>query len=235
MHRSIALWGPAKEWAEQWLFRCLGQPFQKIPTLFGWSRLAFVFSLGCSTSTGSWVYGTCCDAQRCTVRWVLQVNQSMTILTPMPPPSFARYRDSAAKGYADDNVAAGRWPEAGALQRSYDDFDESLPQGLDTPDNYIFEIRDEVTNTIVGEIWFAIVVKNGIRSAFVYDLEVHPEFRRQGHARAAFIALEPLVESLGLSSIGLHVFGHNPVAQALYSSLGYGVTGINMRKTVGKN
>ena len=47
----------------------------------------------------------------------------MTILTPMPPPSFARYRDSAAKGYADDNVAAGRWPEAGALQRSYDDFE----------------------------------------------------------------------------------------------------------------
>ena len=156
----------------------------------------------------------------------------MTILKSMPRAHYAAYRDSSARGYADDNVAAGRWPELGALQRSYDDFDESLPQGLATPDNYVLEIHDGAANAIVGSIWFAVIAKNGIRLAYVYNLEVHPEFRRQGHARATFVAMEPLVQSLGLSSIGLHVFGHNPGAQALYNSLGYGVTGINMLKAL---
>jgi hypothetical protein len=36
------------------------------------------------------------------------------------------------------------------------------------------------------------------------------------------------------SSIGLHVFGDNLGAHALYAKLGYGVTGINMLKRLGK-
>ena len=154
------------------------------------------------------------------------------MLTLMNPNAFAAYREALARAYADDNVASGRWPEEGALQRSYQDLDESLPQGLATPDHYVYEIRDDTSGAVVGVIWFAVVVKNGLKSAFVYDIEIKAEFQRQGHARAAFIALEPLVRKLGLSSIGLHVFGHNPGAQALYNSLGYGVTGVNMRKTL---
>jgi ribosomal protein S18 acetylase RimI-like enzyme len=64
----------------------------------------------------------------------------------------------------------------------------------------------------------------------VYDLAVKPEYRRQGHARRAFQALESEVAALGLSRIGLHVFSHNTGAQALYASLGYHVTGHNMTK-----
>jgi ribosomal protein S18 acetylase RimI-like enzyme len=157
----------------------------------------------------------------------------MVILAPMNPDAFVGYREAAATGYAEDNVAFGRWPKAGALQRSYEDFDESLPQGLATPDNFLYEILIKSTGAAVGIIWFAVVVKNGLRSAFVYDVEVKPEFRRHGYARAAFSALEPLVHALGLSSIGLHVFGNNSGAQALYHSLGYGITGINMLKQIG--
>lgn len=154
----------------------------------------------------------------------------MITLEPMNPDSFASYREAASSGYAHDNVASGRWPKQGALQRSYEDFDASLPQGLATPDNFLYEINSEATGATVGIIWFAVVVKNGLKSAFVYDVEVKPEFRRQGYARAAFVALEPIVKALGLPSIGLHVFGHNPGAQALYHSLGYSVTGVNMLK-----
>jgi ribosomal protein S18 acetylase RimI-like enzyme len=149
--------------------------------------------------------------------------------------SFASYRILAATGYAEENVASGRWPKEGSLERSFEDFDESLPQGLATPNNFIYEIHDEATSTVVGTIWFAVITKNGMTSAFVYDIEIKTEYRRRGHARAAFTALEALVKSLGLSSIGLHVFGQNSAAQALYSSLGYGITGINMLKTISKS
>ena len=44
--------------------------------------------------------------------------------------------------------------------------------------------------------------------------------------------LQILVYALarGLTSVELHVLSHNAVAQALYRSLGYGVTGFHMLK-----
>lgn len=159
----------------------------------------------------------------------------MTVLVPMSAQAYVPYLEAAVAGYAKDNVESGRWPEEGALARSQADFDSSLPQGLETPNNYLFEIKATEAGPAVGVLWFAVEEKHGLRSAFVYDVEIAPEFRRQGHAEAAFEALERLVRALGLSSIGLHVFGHNPAAQALYGKLGYGVTGINMRKNLGAN
>ena len=73
-------------------------------------------------------------------------------------------------------------------------------------------------------------VDHGVRSAYVYDLAVHAAHRRQGHARRAFKDLERRVRAVGIDRIGLHVFGQNPGAHALYAGLGYGVTGINMLK-----
>ncbi len=158
----------------------------------------------------------------------------MVTLAPMNSNTFASYREAAVAGYAADNITSGRWPQEGARQRSYEDFDDSLPQGLATPQNYLYDIVSKSTGATVGVIWFAVVVKNGLKSAFVYDVEVKPAFRRHGYARAAFTTLEPLVKALGLSSIGLHVFGNNPGAQALYHSLGYGITGVNMLKRLGE-
>ncbi len=154
----------------------------------------------------------------------------MTVLAPMSAAAFAGYAEHAIAEYARDNVAAGRWPAESALARSRAEFESQLPQGVETPDNHFYEIKESETGPTVGSLWFAMQVSHGVRSAFVYDLEVKPEFRRRGHARAAFEAMEPLARELGASSIGLHVFGHNPGAQALYGQLGYRVTGVNMLK-----
>jgi ribosomal protein S18 acetylase RimI-like enzyme len=154
----------------------------------------------------------------------------MTTLCPMRAEAFVPYLDAAIVGYAEDNVLSGRWPAEGAVERSRADFLSSLPQGLQTPDNHLFEIKSHEDGPCVGVVWFVVQVRDGLRSAFVYDLEVKAEFRRQGHALRALRALEPLVAALGLSTIGLHVFGQNLGAQALYAKLGYGVTGINMLK-----
>lgn len=148
--------------------------------------------------------------------------------------AFAEYRESSIRGYAEENVAAGRWPAEGAMERSAADYLDSLPQGLATPDNFLYEIHSSAIDGIpshrVGYLWYAIVTKNGVRAGYVYDLEVSPEFRRQGHAECAFAALEPIARELKLASIGLHVFAHNAGAQALYAKLGYKVTGLNMVK-----
>ena len=159
----------------------------------------------------------------------------MTTLTTMRPETYVTWRDAEIVAYADDKVAAGSWLREGALERSRAEFERLLPQGLATVGHHLFEIVDETAGLTVGCLWVAASKDPGDLSAFVYDIEVQPEFRRQGHARAAFVLLEPIVRRLGLKRIGLHVFGHNPAAQALYQSLGYGVTGINMVKALPDN
>ncbi len=154
----------------------------------------------------------------------------MTVLSPMRAEAYAAYLESSVAGYAEDNIAAGRWPRQGAVGRSRASYLELLPHGLATPDNYLYEIMADEGGPVVGVIWFAVEMRHGVRTAFVYDLEIESAHRRQGHARRAFLALEALVAGLGLDSIGLHVFGQNHAAQALYSQLGYVVTGINMVK-----
>ena len=62
---------------------------------------------------------------------------------------------------------------------------------------------------------------------------VHPPFQRRGHARRALLAAEQVIAAAGLPGMGLHVFGFNTGAQALYASLGYAVTNVNMFKPLG--
>ena len=159
----------------------------------------------------------------------------MTVLVPMSLEVYAGYLKDAIAAYAEDNIASGRWPAAGALAQSRESFHTLLPLGLNTPDNYLFEIRIDENGPMVGFLWFAVVEKHHAAAAFVYDLEIKAAFRRQGHAEAAFALLEERVRELGLDSIGLHVFATNDAARALYKKLGYQVTGVNMQKKLGSD
>jgi len=154
----------------------------------------------------------------------------MTILVPMDEEQYQRFVRTAIDGYAEDNVAAGRWPADSALSRSRDEFERLLPQGLQTPDNKLYQIVAGPNGTVVGALWFGILGADPNRSGFVYNIRIEPAFRGRGHAKAALELLEQIAMQDGLTSIGLHVFGFNTGAQALYRSLGYGITGFNMRK-----
>ena len=81
-------------------------------------------------------------------------------------------------------------------------------------------------------LWFAVQEQAGRRVAYVYDVGIRPEYQRRGYATAAFTALEGETRARGLAGIGLHVFGHNPGARALYEKLGYEATNIHMFKKV---
>src|SRR5258706_6564681 len=151
----------------------------------------------------------------------------------MQADTYPAYLESAIKGYAEENVAAGRWPQVGAIERSLENFESLLPDGLDTPDNFLFEILDDEGGLIVGYVWYKVERKHGSCSAYVYDLEVKPEHRRRGHAQRALKALELLATEFGATSIGLNVFANNNGAQALYQKLGYVPTNFNMGKSLG--
>jgi ribosomal protein S18 acetylase RimI-like enzyme len=152
------------------------------------------------------------------------------VLQPMSEAGYTRFWRESIAGYAQEKVTAGQWLAETAPDQSGAEFAGLLPQGLATPDHHLFEIIDAASGQAVGHLWFAIELRHGLRVAYVYDLAVHPEHQRRGHATRAFRAMEDRVRALNAWRIDLHVFGHNPGAQALYAALGYQVTSVTMAK-----
>ena len=148
----------------------------------------------------------------------------------MPEDAFLRFRQASIRNYAAEQVRAGDWTESEAPLLALKAFENLLPVGLATEGHELFEIIDAEADHVVGLLWYARRERAGEPIAYVYEVEIQPAFRRMGHARAAFLALEERAAAQGLRGISLHVFGHNRGARALYESLGYHDTHVSMFK-----
>lgn len=155
-------------------------------------------------------------------------------LAPLGRPEFEGYIERDIRLYAEENIRAGYWSEAEAPEKSRKAHERLLPQGLDTPNHYLFAIREATTGTAVGSLWLMADRETEHPTGFILDLFVDEAYRRKGYARQAMLALEDKARELGLSSLGLHVFAHNPPAFHLYQGLGYEVKSLNMTKPLGK-
>ncbi len=140
-------------------------------------------------------------------------------LTPMSDERFERWSADQEETYADELVRAGMVAPENARQRARESLAELLPDGLDTADNKLFAVMAGPASPEleIGVLW--VTVHQG--RAFVYDVLVHPEHRRRGHARAMLSSLHQSLRERGTTSVGLSVFGWNTGARALYAQLGY--------------
>lgn len=152
----------------------------------------------------------------------------MVALVPMTASQFSRYLAETVPSYAAENVRSGRWSESEALTEAQKQIDSLLPNGVETPNHFLFEIRAVPTGPRVGSTWLAVEP----RGAFVYDLQIDEAHRRQGHAEAAMRALEGIARDRGAKKISLHVFGTNTTARHLYRKLGYDETNVMMSKAI---
>jgi len=155
---------------------------------------------------------------------------NMISLVPLPQTELDSYLQDSIREYADDHVRTGNWKPEEALERSKREFDELLPQGVNSPGQHLFSIRERATELPVGMIWFAERGQGQTPFAFIYDLIILPEHRGKGYGEAAMRAVEDEARKLGLKRISLHVFGQNRVARNLYEKLGYEPTNIQMSK-----
>lgn len=147
----------------------------------------------------------------------------------MTDADFAAFTVARIPAYAADKVVSGEWSVEQAPELARMAFEELLPQGLLTTGHHLFNVIDNAGQR-VGTLWMAEKERAGKRIAYVYDLFILPECRRQGHAARALAAAEAEARRLGLTGIGLHVFGHNASARLLYEKLGYQTTNLNMFK-----
>ena len=153
----------------------------------------------------------------------------MLNLVPMTEAEFATYVAGAVRSYAEAHIRAGDALPEEALARAQKDYDELLPDGLRSKDDFLFTLTDDALGAI-GMIWFELRERRGAKSAYIYDFEVREDLRGQGFGRRALEALEAKLSELGVRSIGLNVFGYNHAARALYEKMGYQITGMGMVK-----
>jgi ribosomal protein S18 acetylase RimI-like enzyme len=150
-------------------------------------------------------------------------------LEPMTQAQFDAWLSRAIAEYAQDHVVDGRWSEEEAVEKSRAEHDQLLPQGLKTPDHHLWSIVSASDRKAVGILWVAIR-QTPKPNAFIYNIEIFPEFRRRGFAEAAMRMLEVEARRMGAETVRLHVFGHNTAARPLYEKLGYTATNIVMAK-----
>ncbi len=155
----------------------------------------------------------------------------MSKLIPMTQPEFDEYLKHLIPDYAADNVRAGYWDESEALEKSRQQTESLLPQGLQTKDHYIYSLFDG--DQKVGMIWLKANPDRPGKDGFIFDVLVDEQFRGRGYGKEIMSLIEEKAGELGLKSIGLHVFGYNKVAKHLYESVGYEVSSLNMIKKLG--
>jgi ribosomal protein S18 acetylase RimI-like enzyme len=149
---------------------------------------------------------------------------------PMTPSEYESWQDDLAAEYAADQVAAGRWPSEGAVERARAENAELLPQGLATERMLVLRGVDEGGEP-VGRAWVALDHPRGAPDvAFLYDIEVVEDRRGLGFGRALLTAVEEAARDAGAAALELNVFGTNARAISLYSSAGYAVVTQQMRK-----
>lgn len=150
-------------------------------------------------------------------------------LKPMTTDQFEAFKAYLVPDYAAEKVRAGTWTEEESIEKSQAEIDGLFPEGLDTPDQYLFCVMDGATE--VGKLWIAERTQGHKTAVWIFDIVTHEEHRRKGYATATFEALEKFIlENLKSRRIELHVFGHNHGARALYQKLGFMETNVIMAK-----
>ena len=152
----------------------------------------------------------------------------MVRLVPMTESEFDVYLEKAVPEYAADNVRAGYWSEEEALERARKSYQRFLPQGVKTEHNYLFRIQIEETGEKIGILWMKHEAPRP--HGFIFEIRLDESKRGKGYGKQAMLAIEAVAKGLGIETIGLHVFAHNPAAMQLYKGLGYEVTSQNMVK-----
>lgn len=138
---------------------------------------------------------------------------------------YDKYLEKSIKNYADELVKSGISDEEKSISVSKKTFFSLLPDGLKTKDNYLYFTYYH--EELVGFIWYGFRNKE---QAFIYDFYIEENMRRKGFGKMVITACEEDARKKGAKSIGLHVFGHNKAAIALYESLDYIPTSIQMKK-----
>jgi len=153
----------------------------------------------------------------------------MLTLQPMSEESYAQFKVRSIEDFTHSKIQEEGTPEEDAIRLANEAFEKQLPQGTQSEDQFLFDVLDTDSNR-VGWLWFAKKTQHEKTYAWLYNIIVEVEHRGKGYGKQMMQLLEAEAKRQNLQSIGLHVFGSNQKARALYEGQGYQPTNLVMYK-----
>lgn len=142
-------------------------------------------------------------------------------LREMSMEEFKIFSENSIFDYANDLVKSSGITMDEALIQAQREFEEMLPNGLETKDNILRVIVDVCEQKAVGIIWYLLEWTDNVKQVFVNDFVINDEERRRGYASAALTEMEQdawrneCVESI------IYVWKHNLPGFNLYTKCGH--------------
>ncbi len=154
----------------------------------------------------------------------------MILLQPMKEHEYTLWLKDSIKEYAEEKTKAGNFQKETSLEQAEKEFNQLLPDGLESENHYLFTLISDENNEEIGTLWVNVTEDNN--ELFIYDIKILPNQRGKGYGKEALQALEFFAKEKNVSKISLHVFGHNKIAISLYKNSGYEVTNVLMSKSI---
>ena len=137
-------------------------------------------------------------------------------LVPKSHDETTRWLPVGMAAYEQARVEAGDTAELAVAARRASE-QQFFPEGRLIEGHLLFTVVADGEDA--GWLW--IGPSSDPATWWVWDIEVHEEFRRQGIGRATMLLAEGVARSQGASAIRLNVFAYNDGAIRLYDDLGY--------------
>ena len=130
---------------------------------------------------------------------------------------FGPFRQRNIARYAQELLfARATDTEEHALTEAQGALDEMLPQGAETPRNYL--LAAESGGETVGELWCDTTEPETV---FINDFFVYPACRGHGWGNAMLRAVEELAAAQSFEQVVTHVYHTNRIALAMFESAGF--------------
>lgn len=145
---------------------------------------------------------------------------------------FPAYLDYFVQDYADEIESNYGLSQPDSLARAKQEITELLADGVNTHGQVLLCIiahSDEVS-THVGYLWYK--PDTALRTVFIYDFHIFNASQGQGLGKQSLRSFEEVLRDKDFKEIRLRVAGDNTRAQHIYEINGFGVTGINMSKSI---
>ncbi len=151
-------------------------------------------------------------------------------LSNMSEQDYQRFFETTVSDYAEENVQAGYWCAADALERSRKELLRLLPDGVRTKGHRLYTVHDPSSGQAMGHVWIRVEEGLGGLTGFIFAIYLEKDLRGRGFGKATMKELDQEAGRLGLRALVLHVFSTNKVALHLYERSGYQTRSVNMVK-----
>ncbi len=128
--------------------------------------------------------------------------------------------------YSNEHHAVSLQKEKGiskeeAFMETEEGLKRMLPNGKDTPDNYLMVIERQEDAAIVGYMWYMYDHRREDTYLFLCDFFIFQEERRKGYAEEALCEMDEYARLFSCKKCVLFVGNENMGARKLYEKCGY--------------